>query len=193
MKNRQNPKNWLDKRIVVGILIPVLIAALFLGFNPANLKANNIDTRVYISYNAETKIPQLHTVGIGKPPRKRSLSHVQRKLLAKRAAIVNGYRNLLRTVEGHPHWPKEGIVQEFHSGYLKGVEVGETRIYPEGKVEVEMFLPLHGRVESFEKVRTQFSDSGLPIYEIDRQKRSISKEEYNELFRPRRLKREVVR
>ncbi len=139
----------------------------------------------FVSYNSSNGTTILHTTGVGQEP-KRSLSSVQKRLLAKRAATVNGYRNLLRA---NTHFPEESpqfpFVVEEVSGFLKGVEVEQTRFFSDGRVEVDMRVPLTGTVTSFEQFKEFFVIQSIPVpvYEVKTEKKYITKEEYEQLFR----------
>ena len=78
-------------------------------------------------------------------------THAQKKLMAKRAAILDGQRQLLEMVEG-VHIDSETTVKDFVTekdeiysrvrGVLKGAEVVETRYLEDGSCEVDMKLPV---------------------------------------------------
>lgn len=137
-----------------------------------------------ISFDSQSGQTILHTVGVGFEPRSRSLSAVQKRLLAKRAAMVHGYRNLVRAANQIPFRRKNfPYAVEETSGFIKGVEVDQVRFFGDGKVEVDMRLPLNGNVRSFKQVQEIFIPHEIPVYEIKKEKKYISKEEYEELFR----------
>lgn len=148
------------------------------------VQAEEPNSSYFVSYNSGDGITTLHARGIGFEPQRRSLSPVQKRLLAKRAALADGYRNLLRAAR---HFPKRDSRSPFKieevSGYLKGVEVENSRFYTEGKVEVELKLQLNGQVESFQQVREVFIGHPIPVCEIKTEKKYISREEYENLFR----------
>lgn len=173
------------KKIIVAMIPAILLSFPEVSGNKAvaQFQSSQID----ITYDPQTRVPMLRTTGKGRTPKSRSLSPAQKRLLARRAAIVDGYRNLTRGINQMHHQRRKGLlIVEETSGFLKGVKVGSTRFFAEGDVEVELFLPLTEPVESFQRVQKIFSGVSLPVCEVQYQKKKyISKEEYEELFRHR--------
>ena len=106
--------------------------------------------------------------------------------MAKRAALVDGYRNLVKATR---YFPRENPNSPFRieevSGFIKGAEVIGTRFYSGGKVEVDLRLKLNGEVESFSRIREIFVGQPIPVCEVKAEEKYISKEEYENLFRPK--------
>ena len=67
-------------------------------------------------------------------------NEAQARLLAKRAATVRAYRNLLRQLGESSGCVKGGTGSRAVDGFVKGAYVDEIRYYPDGKVEVVVGL-----------------------------------------------------
>jgi hypothetical protein len=89
--------------------------------------------------------------GIGLPPKQAPTPTIRREM-AKRAAVADAERNLLRTLELINVGPGKkltaalgegAIVQKLH-GYLQGYRIAVERDMDGGRVEVELELPLTG-------------------------------------------------
>ena len=79
------------------------------------------------------------TTGIGEMPENQNISDDQKKEMGKRAAVLDGFRNLLRAIQGAKKYiTKENNTTFEIEGYLKEVEVLETRYLKNGMVEVDM-------------------------------------------------------
>lgn len=89
--------------------------------------------------------------GIGLPPKQAPTPTVRREM-AKRAALADAERNLLRTVElinVAPGQPVSSVLGEGNftrklQGYLQGYQVAAERDMDGGRVEIELELPLTG-------------------------------------------------
>jgi hypothetical protein len=89
--------------------------------------------------------------GIGLPPKQAPTPTIRREM-AKRAAVVDAERNLLRIVELINVGPgqklteslREGTFAQKLQGYLQGYRIAAERDMDGGKVEVELELPLTG-------------------------------------------------
>lgn len=89
--------------------------------------------------------------GIGLPP-KNAPTPTIRKELAKRAAIADGQRNLLRIIEEIKVSPDKKLTSlvgeknytETLSGFIQGYRVASERDLDGGSIEVELELPLTG-------------------------------------------------
>ncbi len=73
-------------------------------------------------------------------PRTTCRSEAQARLLAKRAATVKAYRNLLRRVGESSSSVEGGTGSRAVNGFIKGAYIDEVRYYPDGKVEVVVGL-----------------------------------------------------
>lgn len=90
--------------------------------------------------------------GGGAPPAKGSPA--QRRLMAERAALVDGYRNLAEILHG-VHVSSETTVQDFVTqsdlirtqvqGLVKGATITHKRLLSDGSVEVDVEVPLYGQ------------------------------------------------
>ena len=89
--------------------------------------------------------------GVGLPPRNAPTPSVRREM-TKRAALADGQRNLLRTIEQIKVGPSqnltsllgEGKYVQTLQGYVQGYRVVSERDMDGGRIEVELELPLTG-------------------------------------------------
>lgn len=89
--------------------------------------------------------------GIGLPPKQAPTPTIRREM-AKRAAVADAERNLLRIVELINVGPGQKLTESFGEGtfaqklqgYLQGYRIAAERDMDGGKVEVELELPLTG-------------------------------------------------
>jgi hypothetical protein len=94
---------------------------------------------------------KIRATGIGLPPPNAPNATV-RKAMAERAALVDGQRNLLRTIEQISIDNNRNIktamanrnFAEKIQGFVKGYTVASTRELDNGKIEVVLELPLTG-------------------------------------------------
>jgi len=93
------------------------------------------------------------TTGVGVAPP--TLPAIPAKAMAKRAAISVGLRNLLETLKGvaidsestvDNYILKDDIIRAKVSGIIKGAKVLQTKVEPDGSVEVQMGLSLRGEL-----------------------------------------------
>ena len=93
----------------------------------------------------------LKVTGTGAAPAKGSVA--QKRLMARRAAIADGYRQFAELING-VRVDSETIVRDFVtesdtirtqvSALVKGARMGDTRYMSDGSVEVDMMLDLYG-------------------------------------------------
>lgn len=119
----------------------------------------------------------------------------QARLMARRAAIVDGYRKLatmrgkvVSSITGKDYY-------ESASAFIKGAEVIETRYYYDGRVEVDMELPVTvggapTRDMSPESLGQTLRESGVAVVEVEPERRRITKEEWKQLFMKRQTNEE---
>jgi len=94
---------------------------------------------------------KVHARGIGLPPKQASTPTVRREM-AKRAALADAERNMVRILELINLDPDrkltaamgEGNFSQKMSGYLQGYRIAADRDMDGGKIEVEIELPLTG-------------------------------------------------
>jgi len=94
----------------------------------------------------------MKVTGSGAPPAKGSAA--QKRLMARRAAVADGYRQLAELING-VRVDSETIVKDFVtesdtirtqvSALIKGAKIGDTRYLSDGSVEVDMMLGMYGR------------------------------------------------
>jgi hypothetical protein len=83
------------------------------------------------------------TTGLGAIPDTDSIAREQKKEMGRRAAIVDGYRNLLAALKGaEKYLAKDGLEVYSVEGYLKDIEITETRYLDNGMVEVDMMVSI---------------------------------------------------
>lgn len=80
---------------------------------------------------------RLKTTGRGRMPR-RAGSEAQLRLMAKRAAVVEAYKNVARDLGQARSIVAGGTGSETVCGFIRGVELIETRYYRDGDVEVDV-------------------------------------------------------
>ncbi len=93
----------------------------------------------------------VRATGSGKAPAKTANATVRREM-AKRAALADGQRNLLRAIEQIRLGPdrtlgaamQEGVHRERIQGFIKGFRVTAERRLPDGGMELDLELPLTG-------------------------------------------------
>lgn len=140
----------------------------------------------------EDKLPkaEITATGIGYPP-KRKISVAQKRLLAKRAATIDAYRTLAATVRGVEGYIIKGSGYIQTSGYIGGVSVTQVREFADGKVEVDLSLPVSfvgyeaGGKVTWDKTIANIGKKGYPVYYLKQPKREISEEEWLELTKIR--------
>ncbi len=80
---------------------------------------------------------RVRATGRGRAPRQ-AKPEAQLRLMAKRAAVVEAYKNAARGMGLARNVPVGGAGVETVSGYIRGVELRETRYYSGGEVEVDV-------------------------------------------------------
>lgn len=85
---------------------------------------------------------RIEVTGKGYPP-KRNISEVRKRLLARRAAVVDAYRILSSILNGVSGSIAGGEGVLHTSGFIKGAEIKGVRYLPDGKVEVDLVLPVN--------------------------------------------------
>jgi hypothetical protein len=84
--------------------------------------------------------------GIGKPPIKKNLTAAQKRLLARRAAIVVAYRNILKYSKKYDEkkWEIKPYQKIDIKGRVKGAKIVKTIYYKDGRVKVIIKIPKEG-------------------------------------------------
>ncbi len=142
---------------------------------------------------------RIEVTGIGYPP-KRKIPEPQKRLLAQRAAIVDAYRVMSASLRGVSGYVinSSGFLQT--SGYIRGAEIRDIRYYINGKVEVDLILPvsfgaqpLHevhaeagqakgvNRKVDWDSIIEDISKRGYPVYYTEKQAKQITEEEWLEM------------
>jgi hypothetical protein len=127
---------------------------------------------------------QVVATGRGRQPW-RSANKAQAKLLAKRAAMVEAYKNMAGMLGMSDSRPREGTGTEHVEGFIRGARLRETRYYINGDVEVdiEMAIPTgsvgEGSSESAAQ-KAQVKDAELLF--VEKGGGTISESEWRELL-----------
>ena len=138
------------------------------------------DTTIIIEEHHHKK-GMIKATGIGCPPSRIS-DERQARLLARRAAIVNGYRNLLKSFDNLSDWIENRNIIKRENNFLRGAKILDTRYFSDGRAEVDLGLDIalgRGGLRSLKKSRYKIiyvsKIAGKP-YEV------ITKEEWMELI-----------
>lgn len=83
----------------------------------------------------------LLVTGKGYPPR-REISEPRKRLLARRAAVLDAYRLLAVRLTSTSECIIGGTGYRHIRGFIKGAEIKDVRYFPDGKVEVDLVLSL---------------------------------------------------
>lgn len=129
----------------------------------------------------------IRTTGVGYESARHS--GAQARLMARRAAIVDGYRKLasmrgkvLSSLTGKTYY-------ESLDGFIQGATVLQTRYYYDGRVEADMELPVcastYGAVD-YPTVTKALREHRIAVVEVEPDRRVITREEWEELFRKRK-------
>lgn len=126
----------------------------------------------------------LVATGRGRQPW-RSANKAQARLMAKRAAMVEAYKNMAGMLGMADSRPKDGAGTERVKGFIRGARLREARYYADGDVEVdiEMEPPAGGlREGSSESAtrKTRLTDAELLF--VEKGGGTISEAEWRELL-----------
>lgn len=86
---------------------------------------------------APAGVAHVTATGRGRAPRQ-AKSEAQLRLMAKRAAVVEAYKNAARRMGLARSSPEGGTGVETVGGFIRGVELKEIRYYRGGDVEVDV-------------------------------------------------------
>lgn len=186
--------------MILRSLLLALAGAIALGITPARAGGEAEAARVVVrvkSLPAPGSAPQIqdarmHVTGTGMPPR-RAIGTAQGRLLARRAAVVDGYRKIAtatyrwRVQAGGPEYYKP----RRHVAYVRGAVVEAERYFSDGRVEVELSAPPPEPVvdpstpDGWRRFRNTASRAGMVVVTepaVDTARREISREEWEQLF-----------
>jgi hypothetical protein len=97
----------------------------------------------------------VYTTGIGYLPSSDTLNAEAAKEMAKRAALTDGFRNLVAMLQGARRYLTQDGAEVFSvEGYLNNVEVVETRYLQDGSVEVDLMMTINVYDASIAKEKT---------------------------------------
>ena len=120
-------------------IITVVLGAAFCGtcFFPENVQGNE---KLFSSNYVVIKGGKIRVVGTGKPSASSYYGKSQKKLMARRAAIVDAYKNLTRALSDFSgRVVRSGSIKS--NGYIVGARCVETRYYKDGTVQVILEMP----------------------------------------------------
>lgn len=167
----------MDKKSF-GLWFAVLSLVLVLAEGKAQAGAGIINV-------VEKELPAAYVIATGKgyPPRK-DLSPAQKRLLAQRAATIDAYRSLSSTIRGVSGYIVNGTGCITTSGFVRGAELSSVRYFPNGKVEVDLTLPVNisgnrtiAKID-WDSVVANISRRGYPVCYTERPVQQISEEEW---------------
>jgi hypothetical protein len=93
---------------------------------------------------AEPAAARLRVTGRGHPPQ-RAMSESQSRIMAKRAAMLEAFKNMAKALGKVQTHLTEGTGHESVNGFIKGMELMETRYYPNKDVEVDIELAIQAQ------------------------------------------------
>ena len=172
------------ERVILQLIVFLLSGLLFEGTGVARAEDGK---QIFLTID-EDAVQQrpcsaiLEATGVGKAPRGRSPA--QARLLAERAAKVQAYRNLIRSVDRlSPLIQGEaGIVAS--TGFIHGVKVVEKIYLPGGRVKIRMIMNLNfANTETacdawiMEKIKMY----NIPVFRVDRKIVEVSERDWIEL------------
>lgn len=122
--------------------ICVVTAVIFCGAGCGIVCGSPVETP--LSRQAEpVSNGRLRVTGRGRAP-ERAMSKPQLRLMAKRAAMVEAYKNMVVALGEVRSSVVGGTGHETVRGFVKGIELTETRYYENGDVEVDIELVVPG-------------------------------------------------
>lgn len=126
----------------------------------------------------------LIATGRGRQPW-RSASKAQARLMAKRAAMVEAYKNMAGMLGMSDGGPREGTGGEHVEGFIRGARLKETRYYANGDVEVdlEMTIPAGGvREGSSESAAGKAEGKDRELLFVEKGGGTIGESEWREIL-----------
>lgn len=136
----------------------------------------------------QEELPSARIVATGKGyPPNRNVSSAQKRMLAKRAATIDAYRVLASIVNGISGYIVEGQGFVKSSGFVKGAEVSDVKYFANGKVEVDVIVPVNlvgnkseGKLD-WDMVVNDISRKGYSVCYSERPVKQISEEEWMQM------------
>lgn len=156
------------------LIITLVLGAAFCGtcLFPEDVLG---DEKLFSSNCVIVEGGKIRVVGTGKPPVSSYYGKSQKRLMARRAAIIDAYRNLARTLAGFSGRAiKSGNIKS--NGYIVGARCVETRYYKDGTVQIILEMP------GISKKRV-CKREGIKVYNdelvsIDRKTFAVSEQEW---------------
>ena len=174
------------------VLLFVLVAVFpSVGFAEENAFVE-IEKRK-LAESADRASMVIQATGIGYESRRHS--GAQARLMARRAAVVDGYRKIA-AMRGKVVGSLTGkTYYESADDFIKGASVIETRYYYDGRVEVDMEAPVSvsrrgGHRVSYTHVRDILEENDVVVLEVEPERHEITREEWEELFRKRGIRKQ---
>jgi hypothetical protein len=130
----------------------------------------------------------IKVTGKGLPPEVTTISVEQGRILARRAAVLDAYRNLLRLVEEVTPYLYGGNETIVFEGFVKGAHITGTRYFEDGAVEVMLELPVTflPEVRGYlkEKPKLLPESTGVRIIDFDQQVYEVDEAEWKTIVEP---------
>lgn len=165
------------------ICLAVLGLVLMCGVNKAQAGTGMISV-----VREELPSAKIVVTGKGYSPN-RDISPTQKRLLAQRAATVDAYRVLASTVKGISGYVVDGNGYVVTSGFVRGAELSNVRYFANGKVEVDLLLPVSlysgkniGKAD-WDTVIGNISRRGYSVCYTERPVKQIGEQEWLEMRR----------
>lgn len=90
----------------------------------------------------KAQISWIEVTGKGYPPNK-EISQARKRLLAKRAAVVDAYRLMAERLGETGRQIAVDSGYRHVSGFIKGAEIKKVRYFHDGRVEVDLVMPVN--------------------------------------------------
>ncbi len=179
----------IPKTNALAVAISLFVTS-FLGVAtlPGSMAFAGEEAFVRIEKPSEGRVKMvIRASGVGIEPA--GYSGAQARLMARRAAVVDGYRKLA-VMRGRVWGSFSGkAYHESVDDFIKGAAVVEARYYISGRVEVDMEMPVNasefGAANASERIRETLSGSGIDVVEVEPERLRITREEWEELFKKR--------
>lgn len=129
----------------------------------------------------------LKVMGKGLPPSTLPATSKEARILARQAAIIDSYRNMVALVSEVRPYLIEGAGEIVTEGYIKGARVTQTRYMENGWVQVDLELSVsllpavHGSMETINTSQKPGLGAPVRVVNLDQEIYEIDKTEWEEL------------
>ena len=177
-------------KIYILIILSCLISSQMLL---STADAKNIPKLILHDEEGGPVSASVYTTGIGMMPASDEVSYEKKKLLGRRIAVVDGYKNLLLAIQGAKKYlTQQGEEVFIVEGYLKNIEIIETRYLDNGTVEVDMMVHVKvydpsivkdPSIIDFLRGKVSSAVEGIEIIEVDTSRETLqgTEEIYQEI------------